>query len=69
MKCMKCVEDSDGGSKKKEGWTKPEKCTPTTHFCKSSSRSRKNNNADESGHNVFVDDADVDAEQEEGTAK
>ena len=41
MKCRKCVEDTDGGLKTDEGWSKPTKCIPITCFCKNNNNSKK----------------------------
>ena len=56
MKCIKCVEDTDGGLKTNEFWVKPTKCIPITCFCKNNTNSKKNKNVNNDRHNIFTDD-------------
>ena len=69
MKFRKSVEHVDGESKRNEGWANPENCVPETWFYKNNNKIRKNNNVNNIRCNIFVDDTEIDAEQEEDTVK
>ena len=69
MKCKKWVEDVDGRLKTNAGWVKQTKHVPIACFYKNNKENMKNEKVNNNRHNIFTDDAEIDAEQKEDAGK